>query len=245
MIVLVALMMAQGAAGDADPVRTGERIFAQNCTGYCHGASGEAGHAPRLRGRGFEQGYVLRVVRDGIARSSMPAWKGRLSDHEIAAVVRYVESLSSGEAHAAAQPATAALPSDVERGRALFFDAMRDTPCSACHQVDGHGTAAGPDVRRARTMAPGEVEHRLRGAKPRHMVTIRTRSGETFPGVVASEDDSLLRVYDLAAALPVLRTFERSQIAAREPLREWSHAAYLAGLDRSQIADLIAYLRWN
>ena len=77
-------------------IARGEKIFAQSCSvGYCHGVAGAAGRGPRLRGRTFPKDYLLNVTRDGIPSSAMPAWKGRLKDDEIRAVVEYVASLAS------------------------------------------------------------------------------------------------------------------------------------------------------
>src|SRR5580704_3658074 len=103
MIALV-LLFAQAASGPA-LVQRGEQVFAQSCSvGYCHGVAGAAGRGPRLRGRNFEESYLLGIIRDGIPRSAMPAWKGRMPDADILAVVRYIESLSAGTA--GSRPAT-------------------------------------------------------------------------------------------------------------------------------------------
>ena len=50
----------------------GERIFKQTCaTGYCHGARGEAGGAPRLAGRGFDKDYIDTTIARGIPGTAM------------------------------------------------------------------------------------------------------------------------------------------------------------------------------
>ena len=70
------------------PVATGEKIFAQSCSvGYCHGAAGAAARGPRLRGRAFDKNYLYGVIRDGIPKSAMPAWKDRFKEDEIRATV--------------------------------------------------------------------------------------------------------------------------------------------------------------
>src|ERR1039457_7387736 len=40
--------------------------------------------------------------------------------------------------------AQAAVPSQIERGEALFFDAQQG--CGSCHALKGKGTAVGPDL---------------------------------------------------------------------------------------------------
>jgi putative heme-binding domain-containing protein len=249
-IIAIAFLMAQSGAA-AQVGRTGEEIFAQNCAvGYCHGAAGAAGRGPRLRGRSFDEGYVRRVVRDGIPRSAMPAWKDRLSETDLAAVVRYVLSLSTESATPkTTQPAMdraapeAAIPADVAPGRALFFDATRETPCGTCHELGNRGIPVGPDLSKIGTKTESEMKRLIEANRPTRVDTIRTASGERFAGLVVSEDARLIRIYDLTAALPVLRTFERSQVLSRERSTSWNHAAYAAGLSDSQIADIIAWLR--
>ena len=156
-MIAIALLLAQSAAGPALIAR-GETIFAQSCSvGYCHGVAGAAGRGPRLRGRTFSKDYLYNVTRDGIPNSAMPAWKDRLKDEDIRAVVDYVASLSS--ATDAAPPANpmppgigpASLasfngPPQAARGHALFFDPAREN-CGACHSIAGRGIAIGPDLK--------------------------------------------------------------------------------------------------
>src|SRR2546423_1351867 len=100
-LALLLPLLAQSAqsaesGGETPGIARGEKIFAQSWSvGYCHGVAGAAGRGPRLRGRTFSKDYLLNVTREGIPTSAMPAWKGRLKDDEIHAVVEYVASLSS------------------------------------------------------------------------------------------------------------------------------------------------------
>jgi mono/diheme cytochrome c family protein len=253
MIALV-LLLAQSSGGSA-PQLSGEKIFAQSCSvGYCHGVAGGAGRGPRLRGRTFDEGYLLKVVREGIPRSAMPAWEGRLTGAEILEVVRYVESLSNNvpggsESPASTQPAapksgSSDRPPEVERGRAVFLDATRETPCAVCHELEERGIAVGPDLAKAVPKAPAAIEAGLRNGPASRVIEVHTRKGERFPAFVVSEDERFVRVFDLTAAPPSLRTIERSQIESRKPAGAWNHAPYLEGIAPSQMADLIAYLRW-
>ena len=51
--ILAALMPAQGL------VKQGETVFSKSCaTGYCHGARGTGGGAPRIAARGFDQELI-------------------------------------------------------------------------------------------------------------------------------------------------------------------------------------------
>ena len=102
------------------PVEQGSKLFAKSCaTGYCHGAEGAAARGPRLKGRQFERAYLVKVTRDGIPSSAMPAWKERLSVAEIEAVVDYIVHLNGGKVDAT-QPIGPAPAANTAPGRGLY-----------------------------------------------------------------------------------------------------------------------------
>ena len=177
--LLWAAWLQQPSVDLKDPavVGAGRTLFARSCSvGYCHGAEGRAGGGPRLRGKQWEPGYLFRVTSEGIPRSSMPAWKGKLSQEEIWSVVAYMMSLSGleetgdagsaavarpgPEAQASVPEETPGLPAPLpetgkpsqgpagepDKGRELFFDAADDLNCAQCHRVRGAGGTVGPDL---------------------------------------------------------------------------------------------------
>src|SRR5262249_15177095 len=121
------------AQDTAAVVKRGEAVFASTCAvGYCHGAKGSAGGAPRLAARGFDQNYIATTVARGIPGTAMAAFGSALPRADLAAVVAYLETLngiaSPSLAALQASPATAAeapLSAEAARGRALFSDAIR------------------------------------------------------------------------------------------------------------------------
>lgn len=78
----------------------GEKIYAANCVA-CHQANGKGvpGAFPALDGSAVVTGPKagqMKIVMDG--KGAMPAWKGVLSDTEIAAVVTYTRNAWSNKA---------------------------------------------------------------------------------------------------------------------------------------------------
>lgn len=82
--------------------RQGERLFQENCA-FCHGASGTGRnwigrflepHPRDLTDSRFMAGMTrtrLRdVIRDGLAGTSMPAWRDVLSEGQIEAIIAYI-----------------------------------------------------------------------------------------------------------------------------------------------------------
>jgi mono/diheme cytochrome c family protein len=92
-----AALLLGGCGGSSEPSgpRTGEQVFADEDCGSCHtlakaGATGTVG--PALDGAGLSAAAAEDWVRDG--GSGMPAYGGRISDADIAAVARYVAGAS-------------------------------------------------------------------------------------------------------------------------------------------------------
>ena len=248
MIVLV-LLFAQ-AATDPAPVARGERIFAQSCSvGYCHGVAGAAGRGPRLRGRTFAKDYLYSVIRDGIPSSAMPAWKDRLKDDDIRAVIAYVMSLATATDAAppanpmppGVGPASQPLfngPPQAARGRALFSDPVREN-CAVCHSVGGRGIAIGPELTTASALLKP-----IHSTESRHVLTASLQSGEHFPALLVSRTDDEVRLYDLTSTPPVLRTFARSQVLSLEQNSGWRHDDVCRNYSAAELEDIVAYLRW-
>lgn len=106
--------MAKPAAGGAAKA-DGATVFSQNCSS-CHGAQGQGtpGAFPPLANNPTVTGdptKVIGIVKDGLHGSvqvagqtyngMMPAWKGNLTDDQIAAVITYIRgSLGSNKASA-------------------------------------------------------------------------------------------------------------------------------------------------
>ena len=249
MMIVLALLLAQTTT-DSAPVARGERIFAQSCSvGYCHGVAGAAGRGPRLRGRSFAKDYLYTVVRDGIPSSAMPAWKDRLKDEDIRAVVAYVASLAT--APDVAPPANpmppgvgpASLPAfngppQAARGRALFSDPVREN-CAVCHAVGGRGIAIGPDL----TAAPALL-NRIHSTGSRHVLTASLQTGEHFPALLVSQTSEEVQLYDLTSLPPVLRTFARSQVLSLAQDSAWRHDDVSKDYSAAELEEIVAYLRW-
>jgi ubiquinol-cytochrome c reductase cytochrome b subunit len=94
-----------GATGSAPAsAAAGAQVYATNCAG-CHQANGQGqpGMFPPLAGNPVvtgDSGAVIKIVADGLSgqitvkgsnySGQMPAWKGQLSNAQIAAVVTYI-----------------------------------------------------------------------------------------------------------------------------------------------------------
>jgi len=91
----VGLGAAACSSTPSDPtLARGQQVYEANCAS-CHGDHGQGVNAPRLIGIAATYPDVAKqiaVITNG--RSTMPAWQGRLSPEDIAAVAAYTRSLS-------------------------------------------------------------------------------------------------------------------------------------------------------
>jgi mono/diheme cytochrome c family protein len=97
--------LQETASTEAAPgnMQLGAKTFIQNCS-VCHGKDGKGIAAfgtpdftsPKVQA-GLTKETILNTIRHGKKGTLMPAWEGKLSDPEIAAVGSFVKSLGSGD----------------------------------------------------------------------------------------------------------------------------------------------------
>jgi mono/diheme cytochrome c family protein len=224
----------------------GEKVFAQSCaTGYCHGAKGTPAGAPRLAGRGFDQSYITSTVMRGLPGTAMPAFGTALSRADLGAVISYVAGLNGianpsinlGPGPGAAGPVEPALSAEAERGRALFFDALRGFGrCSTCHEVNGIGIPVTTPIGKI----PADAAELRALATPD--VRTATVSGESMPALIVSQGKTRALFYDLTSAPPVLRTVDPAALKVSEA-SAWRHASAIGAYNDAELSSILAYLR--
>jgi mono/diheme cytochrome c family protein len=79
------------AGGDA---AQGAIVFGQKCAG-CHGDQGQGGVGPALKNSKFVQGGdqpVIDTILNGRPGTAMSAWKGRITDADLANLLAHLKS---------------------------------------------------------------------------------------------------------------------------------------------------------
>ena len=99
-------MKTSGGGGAAGNAQAGATVFSANCAG-CHGAAGagQAGVFPPLANNAYVTGDAKAVIHtlnyglngpikvgDVNYNGQMPAWKGNLTDQQIADVITYIRA---------------------------------------------------------------------------------------------------------------------------------------------------------
>jgi cytochrome c6 len=114
MIFLAGAVLAQ-APGPAELIKQGQEIFANTCAD-CHRLNGEGlpDKFPALNGDPYVLGDPNRVIatvlngRHGLL-GTMPTWKDKLDDNQIAAAVSYIRQAWSNQASPVTPAMVAAL----------------------------------------------------------------------------------------------------------------------------------------
>ena len=223
-----------------DLVKQGETVFSKSCaTGYCHGARGTSGGAPRLASRGFDQAFNGNTVRNGVPNTAMPAFGTTLSRADLTAVVAYVASLNgataSGLENSGATPVR--LSGDAARGRDLFSDAVRGFGrCSTCHELAGRGIPVTTPIGKV----PADAAALKTLVTPQ--VFTATVGSESMPALIVSKKSNAVIFYDLTVAPPVLRTELPAAVQTREG-STWRHASVVGSYNDGELSAILMYLR--
>lgn len=218
----------QRAAGIAVPdlgqpgrIQRGLALYRQHCV-QCHGAPGVApepfalGMTPApanlvYTAREWPPAEVFWVVKEGIKMTGMPAWKHRLPDEDIWAIVSFMRELpqlspqdyrarKAGHV-AASEPAPASAP-DPRRGKR----AIEQYACVTCHQIPGivgANAPVGPPLKEIGTrgfiagVLPNTPENMVRWL--RHPQAVSPMSA--MPDLGVTERDAR----DIAAYLATIR----------------------------------------
>lgn len=197
------------------PAQTdGKAIFATKCAA-CHQANGQGlGPFPPLAGNPdvtkADSANIVEIVLNGRTGpisvngkqygGNMPAWRGQLSNAQIAAVLTYVRSAWGNKAPAvsADQVAAAGAPKALS-GSALFV-----AKCATCHQAAGQGTDAFPPL-------AGNPVVNATDPKPMIAIIVNGRSGpltvngKTFNGKMPTWKGQLTNA-DIAAVASYVRS---------------------------------------
>jgi len=223
------------------PVKQGEAVFSKSCaTGYCHGARGTNGGAPRLAARGFDQAFIANTVQRGIPSTAMPAFGTTLSRADLNAVVAYVASLNGVTTLINSAPSgipNAKLAGDAARGRDLFSDSVRSFGrCSTCHEVGGLGIAIATPIAKV----PADAAALKALATPQ--VSTVTIGSDSMPALVVSQKANAVIFYDLTSAPPVLRTEAPAAIQTRDG-STWRHSSVTGFYNDAEVSAILTYLR--
>jgi mono/diheme cytochrome c family protein len=136
--------------------------------------------------------------------------------------------------------AYAQTPEQAERGRKVFAEKK----CATCHVFEGQGTPVGPDLKNIAALSPRAIAIAVRATRTQSVISVKLKSGETFPAMRTTPGDKTLEVYDLSKDPPALRKFEAGEVDSTKDNESWKHPPASAEMPDDELADVIAYIRW-
>jgi putative heme-binding domain-containing protein len=138
--------------------------------------------------------------------------------------------------------AQAAVPSQTERGEALFFDAQKG--CGSCHALKGKGTAVGPDLTGLGRLAPQALAMAARSTVTQYVQVVKLKAGGSFPAMIVKKDDKTVVLYDLSKTPPEKKELAPADIASTGGNDVWKHPPAAAKIEAEQLADIVAYIKY-
>lgn len=246
------LLSAQNNSAPApnpQALANGKSNFRVFCS-YCHGIDANGGfRGPSLiSGRlshGESDDAMLNNILHGIPGTVMPA--NDIDEPTAREIIAYLHSL---------QKTSSASPNgNPDAGRKLFFGSAY---CSRCHMVSGQGGRLGPDLSRVGASRPrnflvesirnpdAELTERSipldfgSVATTYELITVTTRQGTVFSGVILNEDTFSLQFMDDREKIHSWLKSELKSVVheKRSPMPKYDTQQ----LSDSQLDDLIAYL---
>jgi mono/diheme cytochrome c family protein len=134
--------------------------------------------------------------------------------------------------------AQSAVPTQFERGEAIFLDPARG--CAGCHALKGKGTAVGPDLKDIAHLTPPGIAMAIRSTVTQYVQVINLKSGRTFPAMPPKAGQT----YDLSKTPPEAVSAADGEIASTSANNGWKHPPSKAKFTSEELADLIAYIRF-
>ena len=139
--------------------------------------------------------------------------------------------------------AQAAVPSQTERGEALFFDAQQG--CGTCHALKGKGTAIGPDLKDLGRLGPQAIAMAVRSTVTQYVQVVKLKSGGGgFPAMTGKKDDKVVVLWDLSKNPPEKKELAPADIGSMGSNDVWKHPPAANKIGNEQLADIVAYIKY-
>ncbi len=135
-----------------------------------------------------------------------------------------------------------AVPSQTERGEALFFDAQQG--CGSCHALKGKGTAVGPDLTGLGRLGPQAIAMAARSTVTQYVQVAKLKSGESFPAMTGKKDEKAVVLFDLSKNPPEKKEVAPADIASMGNNDVWKHPPVVNKISNEKLADIVAYIKY-
>ncbi len=238
-------------AGNPQAIASGRTLYNEACVS-CHAGDARGARGPSLVSgnlpHGNADGQMFINIRGGIRGTQMPAFT-QFTTEQTWQIISYLRSLTTGPATA---PVSVDLISgDPAEGRTLFNG---KAACSSCHQVQGVGTAVGPDLSNAGRSTTQQLQAKIlnpnqpagggrgRGFGNRPSTVIaKTKDGHEYRGAQKSVDSFTVQMVDTSGQY---RSFDKTQLANLQlEAKSLMPDDFSKRLTPGEIQNVVAYLK--
>jgi cytochrome c oxidase cbb3-type subunit III len=226
----------RGVVPATQNVAAGKLVFDAQCA-WCHGAGGDGGTGPNLRGtlrHATDYASIVDIIMRGIPGTEMPSFQVPLTDHHIRQAAAYVQSLGRAKA--------TPLAGNPQHGAAVY-DA---NGCGSCHVIGGRGGITGPELTSIGALRGAaylrESIVKPAAAHPTGYLVVRavTNGGTEVRGIRLNEDVFWIQLRDAGGNVHVLQKSELSKVERQ--LDASLMPSYASRIDGSDLDDLVVYL---
>jgi cytochrome c oxidase cbb3-type subunit 3 len=230
---------AKNAQSNNLGIQQGRQVFESSCAA-CHGLDGRGGErgpdiATKQKVQARSDAELVHIVENGVLGTGMPSFES-LGSIRIKSLILYVRTLQG-------RAASAQLPGNPEKGKALFFGKAE---CSECHMARGAGGFIGSDLSvYARARSVEELRRAIampnanQGARG-ETVVVTTRDGQKYSGIARNEDNFSLQLQTLDGTFHLFLKSELEHLE-RQP-ESLMPSDYGSKLSQRELDDLVSFL---
>jgi putative heme-binding domain-containing protein len=223
-------------------IQAGQGLYQGNCAG-CHSENGDGVQGADLSTGRFRRGSsdedLIRVIRSGVAGTSMPPHEF-LSVGDTRTIVAFLRSLPTGGGLAPIDDRDVRI-GNAARGQ-IVFEGRGE--CGGCHSVDGEGALIGPNLSRiGAERSAGSIEQSILDPDA------EVRAGNRFFQVLEQDSSPVTgRLLNQDThSVQMISTDDRLVSFLKSDLRDFGFVgspmpSYRDELTDDEVADLVGYL---
>jgi cytochrome c peroxidase len=140
--------------------------------------------------------------------------------------------------------AAADMPDQAKRGQELFFKTAKGMPCATCHQMEGKGGLAGPDLKNIAVATPRGMAIAILATRTSYVQELNLKGGKRYTVIQHEESPDGVVYYDLSVKPPAEMKVKKADIARLRDNATWKHPPESVGYSNEELADVIAYIKF-
>jgi len=138
----------------------------------------------------------------------------------------------------------AQMPDQPARGAKIFFKSTKGIACTTCHELEGKGTPAGPDLRNVASVGPRGIVLAIVAPGTAFVQEVELVGGRRITFMPRRETPEEMAGYDLTGRKPAALTLKKANVRNVRSNVGWKHPPESTGYTDQELADLVAYIKF-